>query len=161
VRGSNQIDQQRRDYNIISVSTIDDHFATLALSAPARKKIIERNISLARTNKEIVDDWISKNGDLFRWATPNSGTTGLVALPKGIDDEQFCADLHRDHKVVSLAEGLPSLTIADPGASWKMFRIAGLCAAGILVRDIHATRGSETARRVCEDIPEALRSSLL
>lgn len=74
----------------------------MALSTPAREKIIERNIALARINKDIVEDWVTKNGDFFRWTTPNSGTTALIGLPEGVDDEKFCADIHRDRKVVSV-----------------------------------------------------------
>lgn len=117
------------------MSTLDDHFATLALTSPARERIIKRNISLAQTNRKVVEQWIAEQDGLFTWVTPNAGTTGLVKLPVGVDDEKFCHDLHTDKKVVRTInfQTLMSL-MADSGSCWKVLQSAWLCAIGIHVR---------------------------
>jgi aspartate/methionine/tyrosine aminotransferase len=94
-----------RDYSVISVSGIDEELASRALGKQAKRHILERNLQLARTNREILASWIEATPGV-RWVPPKAGTTALVYLGDGIDDEQFCAQLCENKGVVSSNEGM-------------------------------------------------------
>lgn len=91
---------QQRDYNIISVSTIDDHLASLALSPTTRSKIVNRNVALASTNRRLVEAWVTAQEGRITWVAPNSGTTAILHLGEGVDDETFCERLQQETGVV-------------------------------------------------------------
>lgn len=88
-----------RDYNVISVSGVDDELAARALGPKAKVKLLERNISLARTNRAILANWIEQTPGVS-WIPTKGGNTALVKLGD-IDDEKFCASLCEQYGVVS------------------------------------------------------------
>ncbi|KAK5054022.1 hypothetical protein LTR84_001984 [Exophiala bonariae] len=92
-----------RHYTTISVSQIDDRIATLAMRPDVRRKILERNIALARKNKACVEALIAEFPSVCEWVTPNAGTTGLIRLRQKstngggfIEDVSFCHNLQRE-----------------------------------------------------------------
>jgi aspartate/methionine/tyrosine aminotransferase len=91
---------QRRDYNIISVATIDDHLASLALSPTTRSKIVNRNVALTSTNRRLVEAWVAAQEGRITWVAPNAGTTAILHLGEGVDDETFCERLQQETGVV-------------------------------------------------------------
>jgi len=90
-----------RDYNVISVSGVDEELAARALGKHAKAHIMERNINLARTNRQILSNWIESTSGA-EWVPSVAGTTALVYLGDGINDENFCAQLCEGKGVVSL-----------------------------------------------------------
>lgn len=96
-----------RDYNVISVSGVDDELATRALNPHAKKRVLERNLQLARTNRGILSEWIDHCAGEeqldVRWVPTQGGNTALVYLGDGVDDVAFCRALAEDKKVVSSA----------------------------------------------------------
>jgi aspartate/methionine/tyrosine aminotransferase len=118
-----------RDYNVISVSGIDEELAARALGSHTKARIMERNTELARTNRQILSTWIAVNAGT-RWVPPVAGTTALVYLGDGIDDEAFCARLCEGKGVVSvLIEECRASSIfaADSNFSVQNMVPAGLC----------------------------------
>lgn len=88
-----------RDYNVISVSGVDDELAARALGPQAKAKLLQRNMALARTNRTILANWIEKTPGVS-WIPTKGGNTALVRLGD-IDDEKFCATLCEKYGVVS------------------------------------------------------------
>lgn len=98
-----------RDYTSISVSMLDDQVAAYALSTAVLPSLLDRNMTLARTNLKILEAFIDKYSSAVSWFKPNAGTTALVQFRnKGepVDDEAFCLDLLDKTKVMFLPAGL-------------------------------------------------------
>ena len=79
-----------RDYNTISVSMIDDHFAALALES--RDRVLARSREITRGNLAILSDWVESE-PLISWVRPRSGTTAFLRYDLPMSSETFCARL--------------------------------------------------------------------
>lgn len=79
-----------RDYNTISVSMIDDHYAALALEN--YRAILERSQGITRENLTILSDWIEAE-PLVSWVRPRSGTTALLKYALDLPSRDFCVRL--------------------------------------------------------------------
>lgn len=79
-----------RDYDTISVSMIDDYFASLALeNYPA---LLQRSHTITRGNLALLTDWIEKE-PLIDWVKPDSGTTALLQYQLPMTSHEFCLSL--------------------------------------------------------------------
>ncbi len=79
-----------RDYNTISVSTISDHLATMALeNAPA---LLARSQAITRRNLDLLSDWVAQE-PLISWIPPKSGTTALLKYDLEMPSRDFCVQL--------------------------------------------------------------------
>ncbi|KAK0538614.1 hypothetical protein OC842_001246 [Tilletia horrida] len=87
-----------RNYNVISVSGLDDYIASIALEPQTRKKIMQRNIELATGNRTRLESFLKETG--LRWIPTTSGTTALIELPTGTNDVDFCRRLAKQEKVL-------------------------------------------------------------
>jgi len=79
-----------RDYNTISVSMLDDHFAAIALES--KDKIIARSQKITKENLKILDAWI-ENEPLISYIKPKSGTIALLKYNLDISSRDFCIKL--------------------------------------------------------------------
>ena len=80
---------KHREYNTISVSILDDYFASLALEN--RDKIAARNFKIMREGLDILKDW--QNGELYvKVNLPQGGTTALVRYKKEIPSKTLCRE---------------------------------------------------------------------
>jgi len=79
-----------RDYNTISVSIIDDHFAALALES--RDRVLARSREITRGNLAILSEWVAGE-PLISWIRPRSGTTAFLRNDVPMSSETFCARL--------------------------------------------------------------------
>ncbi|EAR49975.1 hypothetical protein OG2516_12006 [Oceanicola granulosus HTCC2516] len=70
----------RRDYSTISVSMIDDWFATAALEAG--DAILERSRHITRTNLALLAAWVEAQPKIS-WVKPAAGTTALLHYAGG------------------------------------------------------------------------------
>lgn len=93
-----------RDYNVISVSAVDDELAARALNPKAKQHLLERNIRLAQNNRAILHDWVRDTSKELgtRWSEPQAGNTALIYLGNGVDDAELCASLCEQKGVVSV-----------------------------------------------------------
>lgn len=92
-----------REYDTISVSALDDYFATLALEN--RDKIIKRNLTKILEGKKIMSDRI-KSEPHISWVEPKGGTTCLIKydLPGNLPQNsvELCKKLLNDTGVLFL-----------------------------------------------------------
>ena len=86
-----------RDYNTISVSMLDDFFASIALES--REKIATRNIAIIKDNLAILDEWISKEPRIT-YVKPKAGTTAFLKYDFDIPSRDFCVELLKNTGVL-------------------------------------------------------------
>ena len=79
-----------RDYNTISVGSLDEYFSAVALEN--RGKILDRAHRITRENLSILSDWV-KGEPLISWVKPKSGTTALLKYDLPLPSRDFCIQL--------------------------------------------------------------------
>ncbi|RBR26220.1 uncharacterized protein FIESC28_01003 [Fusarium coffeatum] len=98
---------QARDYTTISVSQIDDQIASFALSPAVRPALVDRNITLARTNAKILEDFMKQYESVCSWVQPKAGTTAFIRFNgkngQPVDDTKFCLELLEKAKLLFVA----------------------------------------------------------
>lgn len=85
-----------RHYTTISVSLLDQAVAAEAASDRCVHALLGRNIQLAKTNLDILSNFIERHNWACGWVRPVAGTTALVRFHKmgrPVDDEAFCKTL--------------------------------------------------------------------
>ncbi|KAF4472664.1 transaminase type I [Fusarium albosuccineum] len=95
-----------RDYTTISVSQIDDQIARYALSPAVRPSLVERNLTLARTNAKILKEFMGRYRSVCSWVEPKAGTTAFIRFTKNgepVNDVDFCLDLLNKNKILFVA----------------------------------------------------------
>lgn len=104
-----------REYDTISVSVLDDFFATIALEN--RAKILERNLNKILEGKKIMSEWVQKE-PLISWIEPSGGTTCLLKYDMDVPSVDLCKKLLNDTRVLFL-----------PGSTFEMegYLRAGYC----------------------------------
>ncbi|RCK66179.1 Capreomycidine synthase [Candida viswanathii] len=81
----------KRDYNTISVSTVDDAMATFALQNLSA--ILGRNKEILLKNLAILEEYIN-NTPFLSWVKPKGGTTCFIKVDvPGIDTMEMCVEL--------------------------------------------------------------------
>lgn len=118
----------QRDYHVISVSRIDDLFATLALQN--KDKILARSRSLAATNSAILHEWVAAQPKVS-YVQPQGGTIALLRLQIPMGTEDFCRNLQNDTGVMLL----PGECLAMPGT----VRIGYCCKTSVLQEGLART----------------------
>ena len=88
-----------REYNTISVSALDDYFASLAIEN--RSKIIKRNLNIIIKGKKILSEWIEKE-PYISWVEPHGGTTCLLKYAINMPSVDFCKTILKDTGVLFL-----------------------------------------------------------
>ena len=86
-----------RDYNTISVSIVDDHFATLAMEN--HQKILARSQKITRSNLQTLADWVEQEPKIS-WVRPRSGTTALLNYELNMPSRDFCTSLLQETGVL-------------------------------------------------------------
>lgn len=85
----NEINHQRQ-YNTISVSILDEYFASIALEN--KDVIAERNFNIMHAGMDSFSEWLT-NETLVESVIPNGGTTALVRYKKEISSRDLCRRL--------------------------------------------------------------------
>lgn len=94
-----------RDYTTISVSQLDDQVASYALSDAVRPALLDRNLRLARTNLQMLHDFVREHEGVCKWVKPTAGTTTFIQFMhngRPVDDEAFCLDVLEKTKAMFL-----------------------------------------------------------
>ena len=86
-----------RDYNTISVSMVDDHFAALAMEN--HEKILARSQEITRGNLRVLAEWIEQE-PMISWVRPRSGTTALLKYELNMSSREFCTSLMQETGVL-------------------------------------------------------------
>lgn len=85
-----------RDYTNISVSQLDDQIAAFALSQNCIHNLLSRNIKLAKSNLDLLEEFIDEHRWSCQWVRPAAGTTAFVKFMKEgrpVNDVEFCKSL--------------------------------------------------------------------
>ena len=94
----NEINHQRQ-YNTISISILDDFFATMALEQ--KNFIAKRNSEIQKKGFDILKKWIEKE-PCIDCVLPTGGTTAFIQYLRKIPSIQFCKDLQKQTGVALL-----------------------------------------------------------
>lgn len=99
-----------REYNTISVSALDDYFASIAIEN--KEKILERNLGKILEGKKILSEWV-ENEPHIEWVEPCGGTTALLKYntKTKLLSEDLCKQLLSDKGVLFL----PGATLETEG----------------------------------------------
>lgn len=89
--------EDRRDYTTISNGMIDDALATLAVENV--DLVLERNLSILRTNYRVLSDWVDGE-PLIEWVPPRAGTVAFLRHKLDISSEELCKRLMREEDVL-------------------------------------------------------------
>ncbi len=90
---------KHREYNTISVSIVDDYYASIALEN--RRKIAQRNFAIIKEGFDTLNDWLK--GEVYIKANlPQGGTTALLRYKKDIPSRVLCRDLQEQTGVAIL-----------------------------------------------------------
>lgn len=90
---------KHREYNTISVSIIDDYYASIALEN--RAAIEKRNFQIMREGLKVLHDWL--NGEVYVKAhLPQGGTTALLRYKKDVPSKTLCRKLQENTGVAIL-----------------------------------------------------------
>lgn len=116
-----------RDYTMICSGVFNDTLATYVLRN--RERIVERNLNIIRTNREIVNEWMAGE-KRASWIPPKGVSVSYMRLDIPQDDESFCLDLLHDTGVLLV-----------PGSRFDLPRGArlGYCAHEEVLREGLAT----------------------
>lgn len=80
----------KRDYNIISISKIDDMIASYILTN--YKRLLERNYEICRKNIRLIENFINNSKGLLSWVKPQGGSTCFVKI-NGVDTFKMATEL--------------------------------------------------------------------
>lgn len=80
----------QRQYNTISVSILDDYFASVALEN--RDEIAQRNFLIMHSGLKILKNWLEREPQVD-CVMPIGGTTALIRYNKNIPSRKLCRDL--------------------------------------------------------------------
>jgi len=94
----NEINHQRQ-YNTISISPLDDYFASVALEN--RDDIAKRNFTILYAGFRILSDWLSET-PYFSGVLPTGGTTALLKYNRNVPSRKFCLELQKTTGVALL-----------------------------------------------------------
>ena len=67
-----------RDYTSISIGTLSDRLARIAMEPARRETIFQRTRSIIRRNLPVLEKWIRGHGDLFRYLAPEAGAIAFL-----------------------------------------------------------------------------------
>jgi aspartate/methionine/tyrosine aminotransferase len=112
-------------YTIMALSSIEEAIAAEALSDRCRPQILDKHLSIARKNIDLIEEFVGRNKGVCGWVRPVAGGTGFLRLfDKGgepVDDVVFCRRLRED-KGVLLAPGSLCFGIRDAAGGGADFR---------------------------------------
>ncbi|KAK1656959.1 aspartate aminotransferase [Colletotrichum godetiae] len=121
-----------RNYTTISVSQLDDQVAGYALSDAVRPNLMHRNIELARTNLQILDDFVKRHQSICSWVKPTAGTTAMIGFQVGgkpVQDDEFCLAVLEKTGVLIM----PGSTCFGEGVDFKgQMRFGYVCRTEVL-----------------------------
>ncbi|KAM9921636.1 hypothetical protein OXX59_006371 [Metschnikowia pulcherrima] len=89
---------EKRDYNTISVSMLDDHVASIALQNVDR--ILERNHAICQKNLELLQAFVDNNNEKVSWVRPRGGSTCFIKLDNSISSMKFAEELIEKYKTL-------------------------------------------------------------
>jgi aspartate/methionine/tyrosine aminotransferase len=130
--------QDAREYSCVTVSQLDDQVASYALSATVLPNILERNMSLARTNLALLEAFVTQHSAHCSWTKPTAGTMAFVEIKDKdgsvVNDAEFCIDVLEKTKVYLV----PGSVAFGGGDDFKGYvRLGYVCHTAVLQEALH------------------------
>ncbi|MFP4083060.1 MAG: aminotransferase class I/II-fold pyridoxal phosphate-dependent enzyme [Candidatus Aminicenantes bacterium] len=92
------------DYTTISITSVSDRLARIALDLENRKKILERTRNIIRTNFNVLESWFKKQDGLLTWIPPKAGAIVFPRYNLNVNSIELVNRL-RESKDVLLVPG--------------------------------------------------------
>lgn len=92
------------DYSTITVGTINDYLARIALKPEMREDLLCRSKGVLRENLNLLKRWIKKNSDIFNMIPPCAGAMAYVRYNLPINSTDLAMKL-KDEKSVLVVPG--------------------------------------------------------
>lgn len=93
-----------KQYICQATSSVDEIIATETLSHRCRPVILERHLSWAKKNLELLDAFVKQNNDVCAWTRPTAGATAFLkffsASGEAVDDVEFGRRLLSEQRVL-------------------------------------------------------------
>ncbi|HEY5095194.1 MAG TPA: aminotransferase class I/II-fold pyridoxal phosphate-dependent enzyme [Candidatus Eremiobacteraceae bacterium] len=89
-----------KDYLSLCNGATDEFLAGIALRN--RHELHGRSLELVVSNLRLLDAFLERHGDLFRWQRPRASTVGLVRYQGASGTAKFCDDVVRESGVLLL-----------------------------------------------------------
>jgi hypothetical protein len=99
------------DYTSIAPNVVSDCVATKVMEPETRTRILTRTRSILKQNLPIVEEWINRNHEHFRFIPPKAGAITYLKYDLKINSKQFANRLLQEKK-----------TLVVPGAHFGMDR---------------------------------------
>jgi aspartate/methionine/tyrosine aminotransferase len=90
----------RHDYTTIGPSGATDHLAAVALEPRVRDKLLERTRRILTTNYPVLEAWLKRFGDTFRWHAPQAGAICLVKYRQAVSALNLVEQVRAEHNVL-------------------------------------------------------------
>ncbi len=90
----------RHDYTTIGPSGASDHLAGVALDPGVRDKLLERTRRILKANYPVLDEWLKRFGDAFRWQAPQAGAICWVRYRQGLSALDIVEKLRAEYSVL-------------------------------------------------------------
>lgn len=91
------------DYTSITAGILSNRIAEIALSPEVRRRILERNRAMLRTNLELMIDWVRSFGEVFHFVPPRAGGMAFMRYDLDINSTELAEWLRKDHGTFILA----------------------------------------------------------
>jgi len=92
------------DYSTITVGTISDYLARIALEPDMREDLLSRSKSMLKENLGLLEAWIDKNSDVFSLIPPRAGAMAFVRYKLPVNSTELAVKL-KDEKSVLVVPG--------------------------------------------------------
>lgn len=87
------------DYTSISTGIVSQYVAEIALSKEVRPTILKRNRDMLNKNVQILSQWISDHGDLFKFIPPKAGGMAFMKYDIDINSTELSTWLRKQESV--------------------------------------------------------------
>ncbi len=93
----------RHEYTTISVATLSNQLAAIALSPDVRKKLRQRTREYIRTGYPIFEEWMHAHGDLFSIVPPGAAAIAFPRYRLGVNSTRFVERLFEEKRTLVAA----------------------------------------------------------
>ena len=90
----------RHEYTTISVATLSNQLAAIALSPHVRPTLLQRTREYIRTGYPIFEEWMRAHGDLFSIVPPGAAAIGFPRYKLGVNSTQFVERLFKEKRAL-------------------------------------------------------------
>ncbi len=87
------------DYTSISTGIVSQYIAEIALSEEVRPTILKRNRDMLNKNVQILSQWITDHGDLFKFIPPKAGGMAFMKYDIDINSTELSTWLRKQESV--------------------------------------------------------------